>query len=300
MDAGAHEPWIPNFDGNSPWRWEWWKFGMAPEDLFTTLDAQYNTAPFRIQGNEAFHHDVSEVAREAKTLDDFHAKLALRRDERLQELRKAWDGIFINMLYKTKVFDRHPHRWSAFGHFVANHSLDSLVLFFNSLLPSSDPTAPSLRGRRPSGSASAKSSQTESPLPDTAPASPTGCGGPAHSLPHIHTGGDFEDQKEPRSDENRQGATGSELRPRPPAPPPPSTRPPPPPPPPRRTTTRHWSAQTLTKDAGIAKRRHGCHPSRQGATDPAQRGKGSLDKKLTTTRTSRRLAGKPPEYDATG
>ena len=90
MDAGAYEPWIPDFDGNSRWRWEWWKVGLQPEALFTTLEAQYNTVPYRIQDDEAFHHDVSDAAHEAKNVDDFHARLARRRDERLQELRKAW------------------------------------------------------------------------------------------------------------------------------------------------------------------------------------------------------------------
>lgn len=231
---------------------------MASEDLFTTLDAQYNTAPYRIQGNEAFHHDVSEVAHEAKNLEDFHARLALRRDKRLQELRKAWDSISIDMFMSTSVFDHHPRRWSAFQHFTSNRSLDSLVLFFTSLLPPCDPTAPPLRGRRPSGSASAKSSQTESPPPDAAPATPTGWGSPAHSLSPIDAGGDFVDQEEPRSDENRQGVTGKGLRPRPPAPPPP----PRPSPRPRRTTTRDSSVPTLTKGAGIFKRSHGRRPSR--------------------------------------
>jgi hypothetical protein len=98
MDAGAHEPQIPVFWGNSPWRWEWWKVGLEPADLFTTLEAKYQPVPYRIQGDEAFHHGASDAAQEAKNLDDFHARLASRRDERLQELRKAWYSVALKIV----------------------------------------------------------------------------------------------------------------------------------------------------------------------------------------------------------
>lgn len=63
--------------------------GLAPKDLFTTLEEQYNTVPCRIQNDEAFHHDIGDAAYNAKNTDDFHTRLACRRDERLQQLRKA-------------------------------------------------------------------------------------------------------------------------------------------------------------------------------------------------------------------
>ncbi|KAK3690532.1 hypothetical protein B0T22DRAFT_481705 [Podospora appendiculata] len=64
MDAGANEPWIPDFSEDSPWRWEWWKVGLEAEDLFITIEA-------------------NDAAYEAKNVEDFYARLALRRDERL-------------------------------------------------------------------------------------------------------------------------------------------------------------------------------------------------------------------------
>ncbi|KAK4194275.1 hypothetical protein QBC40DRAFT_153226, partial [Triangularia verruculosa] len=58
------------------WRWEWWKVGLAPEDLFTKLETKYNIVPYRIQGNEVFYHNVSDAAHKAKNIDDFYARLA--------------------------------------------------------------------------------------------------------------------------------------------------------------------------------------------------------------------------------
>ncbi|KAK0744512.1 hypothetical protein B0T21DRAFT_304090 [Apiosordaria backusii] len=175
MDAGAREPWIPDFTENSPWRWEWWKVGLAPEDLYTKLEAKYNTVPYRIQGDEAFHHDVSDAAHEAKNIDDFYARLALRRDERLQELRKAWDSIAIKIICSPSIFgddlDRLTH-WCAFQQFTSSRSLDSIVLFFNSFLPPTTPAAPQLRDTRLSGSPPSEADRTESSLPDTAAGSP--------------------------------------------------------------------------------------------------------------------------------
>ncbi|KAK0744612.1 hypothetical protein B0T21DRAFT_407697 [Apiosordaria backusii] len=60
MNADAGEPWIPDFEDNSPWRWEW------------------------IQDDEAFHYDVSNAAHKVKDVNDFRTKLALRREKRLQ------------------------------------------------------------------------------------------------------------------------------------------------------------------------------------------------------------------------
>ncbi len=159
MDTGAHKSWIPDFDDNSPWRWEWWRVGLQPEDLFTTLAAQHNTVLCCIQDDEAFHHDVSDAAHEAENVDDFHARLTCRCEERLQELRKAWDSVAIRIVCSlSRAFGSDPTCWSAFRHLTSNHSLDSIVLFFNTLLPpltpapaeelllDTAPVSPSIRG----------------------------------------------------------------------------------------------------------------------------------------------------------
>ena len=103
MDASTRKPWIPDFSENSRWRWEWWKVGLEPEDLFTKLEAQYTTVPYRIQGDEAFHHDVSDAAHEAKNIDDFHTRLTLRRDERLQETESLGERRYQDHLYAFDI-----------------------------------------------------------------------------------------------------------------------------------------------------------------------------------------------------
>ncbi len=273
MDAGAYEPWIPDFDGNSRWRWEWWKVGLQPEALFTTLEAQYNTVPYRIQDDEAFHHDVSDAAHEAKNVDDFHARLARRRDERLQELRTAWTRVSLSLLYSKAMLDDPPTRWGAFQHFTSNRSLDSIVNFFHSLLPPETPTAPQLRGAQLPRSPPVEANQTEELLPDTAPASPSLQASP---LP-----------KDPPDS----------------APMAPQLSPPPPRPP--RRTTRHSSSLTpLTRHAGVGKRRQRASqrsngvqkPSPSQRKPPARQGKAQAQEPATQTRGSRRLAGHPPEF----
>jgi hypothetical protein len=50
----GYDLWTPNFDDNSPWRWNWEKFDMKPEDLFRTLHKQYNTVPYKIKATKHF------------------------------------------------------------------------------------------------------------------------------------------------------------------------------------------------------------------------------------------------------
>ncbi|KAK0753527.1 hypothetical protein B0T18DRAFT_17215 [Schizothecium vesticola] len=162
MDAGANEPWIHDFSENSPWCWEWWKVDLEFDDLCTTLEAKYNMVPYRIQGDEAFHHDVSDVAYEAKNLDDFPTKLALRLDERLRELHKAWDSTAVKIFCGQKqVFGGDLIRLIAFQHFTSNRSLDSVVLFFHSLLPPPTPATPQLRDPQLPGSPPVEAHHTE-------------------------------------------------------------------------------------------------------------------------------------------
>jgi hypothetical protein len=116
--------------------------GVAPEDVFTKLNKQYNTVPYRIQDDEAFHHDVGDAAHEAKNVDDFHTRLAICRDERLQELRKAGEKVSIKILLWSTMLDDHPTSWSAFQHFTSNRSLDAIVFLSYSLLPPKTPAVP--------------------------------------------------------------------------------------------------------------------------------------------------------------
>jgi hypothetical protein len=167
-----------------------------------------------------------------------------------------------------------PARWSAFQHFTSNRSLDSIVLFFHSLLPPQVPAAPRLRDARPPGPPPAEADRIESPLPDTtlgsSPASPPDL---APMAP----------------------------QPQPPPPLPPLS------PPPRHTT----SSTRLTRHASVANRQQPGRPSRQraskakGASNHAPNPSSTQNKRPSrqrkapraTTRASLRLAGRPPEFE---
>ncbi|KAL2165652.1 hypothetical protein VTG60DRAFT_4069 [Thermothelomyces hinnuleus] len=283
MDADAREPWRPSFDDNSPWRWEWWKFGFAPQDLFESLAKQYNTAPYWIQSYQAFHHDVNEIVREARDLDDFHRRLAIRRDERLQELRKAWDDISIRVVMTPSIFDNMPDNWDAFRQFSWNRSMDSLILFFQSLLASPHPVAPSLQTQQLPDSAPVNSTQPSHPT------SQHGLQADPASSDMIDAGRITEYQEALRIHQKREN-TRTVLRPNP---------------------NRREVPRTLTRGAAVAKRQHK-HARIQGDViqlhgnarsplfgqqqkqlqHPAQR-----TEALKTPRRSRRLAGQRPEFE---
>ncbi|EAQ83470.1 hypothetical protein CHGG_09874 [Chaetomium globosum CBS 148.51] len=245
-------------EDDSPWRWEWWKFGMTAEDLFTTLDEKYNTAPYRIQSYEAFHHDVNEIAHEASDLADFHARLALRRDKRLQEMMEAWDSVSRTIIWKTDVLNDNPPRWKAFRNFPWNRSLDSIVQFFQSLLPPPTPPAPRLHeAPSSSGSAAIKPTQTGSPPPlqDTVRSNPAIKTSEASLQPETKPAyppppNDARDTRGRKEFKDGQGGNGGHESPTPQ--PPRHTGAPPSP----STSIPKAKAKTLTRSAGVTKNRH--------------------------------------------
>ncbi|KAH6623268.1 hypothetical protein F5144DRAFT_582848 [Chaetomium tenue] len=295
MDAGSRKPWRPDFEDDSPWRWEWWKFGMTAEDLFTTLDEKYNTAPYRIQSYEAFHHDVNEIAHEARDLADFHARLALRREKRLQEMREAWDSVSRTIIWNTEVLNDNPRRWNAFRNFSWNRSLDSIVQFFQSLLPPPTPPGPQLHEAPFSGSVAIEPTQAvppeeavlSSPATEAREANLRPPAKTAYLPPPIDAG-------DARGRMDEQGGNGENRA----AAPQPS----------RHIATRQ--SPTLTRSAGVTKSRRS-HPSRKGARTPrhprkdAQKAASPKENKRPAqqpmkapyeTRASRRLAGHTPEF----
>jgi hypothetical protein len=263
----GYNSWIPNFDDNSSWRWAWWKFNMKPEDLFTTLAEQYNTVPCNIQDRTAFHHDVSELAAKAKDEDDFRRELALRRDQRLDDIRQALEDINLELVYSSAT-TINDHFLPAFLNFTSNHSLDSLALLFQALLRPQTPSPlplPRLPGTAPVN-------QTESPHSGTAQISPTET--PQANLTGatvIDTRKDVVEEGS-RRDENLQGA-GRRSRP-----------------PPR---TRRQSSPALTRNAGVGRKRRARPP--RLATEPGSDVRTAKQRKTyEKTRTSRRLAGQSP------
>lgn len=80
-----------------PWQWPAWKFSLDQAELHTTLHARFNSLSTQLplQGLEAFHHDVSEMAHCAPEDDvaTFHALLAACRDVHTSPTSRKWWGM---------------------------------------------------------------------------------------------------------------------------------------------------------------------------------------------------------------
>ncbi|CAK7210257.1 hypothetical protein SCUCBS95973_000717 [Sporothrix curviconia] len=117
--------------------WPAWKFGMKRDALFTTLHDQYNTFQSTIQDPDAFHHDVYEIANEAATTVEFHNLLAVRRDQRLRELNESLESASFEIIANPALVG--TTQWEYALQLFRTRSLDSLVRYFASYLPSSHP-----------------------------------------------------------------------------------------------------------------------------------------------------------------
>lgn len=106
---------------------------MKRDDLFSSLHDQYNTFSFNIQDIEAFHHDVSEISRDADTADEFHRMMAERRQMRLRELNKSLESLAIEIIANPKLLgiDQWQHALQLFR----TKSYDSIVRYYASYLP---------------------------------------------------------------------------------------------------------------------------------------------------------------------
>jgi len=114
---------------------------MKREDLTTKLHDQYNTFPSSIQDPEAFHHDVYEISNEASTRDEFHRLMAARKQQRLQELSDSLESAAFEIIAHPKLVG--TEQWQYALQLFRTRSLDSLVRYFSSYLPSGYQTPPS-------------------------------------------------------------------------------------------------------------------------------------------------------------
>jgi len=119
------------------WSWPHWKFGLKREDLFTKLHEQYNTIPSSIQDPEAFHHDVYEISHEATSTDDFHRLLQDRKEQRLRELNESLESAAFEIIANPSLIG--TDQWQYAVQLFRTKSLDSLVRYFASYLPSNHP-----------------------------------------------------------------------------------------------------------------------------------------------------------------
>jgi hypothetical protein len=115
------------------WRWPAWTLGMDLEDLFTTLHQQYNTGTIPLQDFQAFHHDVNELSRKAKTPEEFHRLMAERSEFRRKELLKSFESVAQQLAGQPSLLETpasYEHATALFG----TQSLDSLVRYFASFM----------------------------------------------------------------------------------------------------------------------------------------------------------------------
>ncbi|TPX16376.1 uncharacterized protein E0L32_004025 [Thyridium curvatum] len=117
--------------------WPSWKFGMKRDDLFTTLQDQYNTIPSSIQDPEAFHHDVYEISHEASSPDEFHRLMAERKEQRIRELNDSLESAALEIIANPSLIG--TEQWQHAVQLFRTKSLDSLVRYFSSYLPLNHP-----------------------------------------------------------------------------------------------------------------------------------------------------------------
>ncbi|RDA86883.1 hypothetical protein CP532_1378 [Ophiocordyceps camponoti-leonardi (nom. inval.)] len=115
------------------WTWPAWKFGLRRDDLFTTLHDRYNTFTFAIQNPEAFHLDVSEIAHEADTADDFYRLLNTRRQQRLCELNESLKTVACEIIGNPRLMA--DEQWQYALQLFRAKSYDSIIRYFASYLP---------------------------------------------------------------------------------------------------------------------------------------------------------------------
>lgn len=117
--------------------WPAWKFGMRRDAIHSTLHDQYNTFQFTIQDPDAFQHDVHEIASEAATVAEFHQLLSKRRELRLNELNDSLESASCEIIANPMLVN--TKQWEYALQLFRTRSLDSLVRFFSSYLPSDHP-----------------------------------------------------------------------------------------------------------------------------------------------------------------
>ncbi|KAK4135885.1 hypothetical protein BT67DRAFT_376898 [Trichocladium antarcticum] len=116
------------------WSWPHWKFGLKRNDLFTKLHDQYNTVPSPILDPEAFHHDVCELAQQATSNDELHHLLQDRKQQRLRELNETLESAAVEIIGNPDLIG--TEQWHHAVQLFRTKSLDSLVRYFASYLPS--------------------------------------------------------------------------------------------------------------------------------------------------------------------
>ncbi len=110
------------------------KFGLDEHEL-STLHHQYNTVPIALQDEQAFQHDVVEMSKEAKNLDQFKEMLWQRRELRHKELTDAFEYTAQYLVACPRYPSDEVAHWISTVQFFRSKSLDALLEYFGSFLP---------------------------------------------------------------------------------------------------------------------------------------------------------------------
>ncbi|KAL2159356.1 hypothetical protein VTH06DRAFT_2359 [Thermothelomyces fergusii] len=146
--------------GDPCWTWPFWKFGLKKDDLFGTLHDRYNTFSSPILDPEAFHHDVYEIAQQADSTDEFHRLLNSRKEQRLRELNETLESAAVEIIANPSLIG--TEQWQHAVQLFRTKSLDSLVRYYASYLPSDHPWYKSKDSPSQSDASSSVGSLTDS------------------------------------------------------------------------------------------------------------------------------------------
>ncbi len=115
--------------------WNHDKFGLKPDDLHTTLFDEFNTFQGSLQSPIAFYHDVLEISKKAKNIDELHHMLRQRQLFRTEELNEAAESVFTHLAWsRSQHACEHSDRQNLALSLLISRSLDTVVGYVDSFL----------------------------------------------------------------------------------------------------------------------------------------------------------------------
>lgn len=166
--------------------WPAWKFGMKPEDLFTTLPREFNCITLPILDADAFSRDIFELSRVAQDRESFIQLLAERRDSRKQELWNIWLYTFQQIASSPRLVDEKCGSWPHAMHIYHSKSFDSYIRYFADFVPPIEPDTPPPSLDSPPAPAATMFTNTMQPK-HTTPSDPTSESLLQQPLPRVHS-----------------------------------------------------------------------------------------------------------------
>lgn len=93
------------------YQWPSWLVGHRMDALFGELHERFNTAPLFLLDHVSFHRDVLELVIASENKAEFEARLQKRRDERLEEMTRAFDDVVGRLVIGRERLEdmRHIH-----------------------------------------------------------------------------------------------------------------------------------------------------------------------------------------------